>query len=509
VSGSRNISLGGRITPAEPTTPSAPSGQPAPAGRPAESPRSRELPGFVGNAPQRTSSGSMAPRGMSPLRAAAPAGHGQPPTRLTRHDSAPAVLQGSASPLPRPQAQPAAPARPQHAATWPGPATGAKPAHAKPVRSFSLSKMLGREEKPAPVAIELAAMDLFEGIDIPASDRQRWMLRVSADQPELIGDKPHAQKDMLLQRMTLTAYSTMSQGRQELRQWLGDQAAVRATLRTPQQLKAHDQAVRIGSEQRVAALRAQVQQGTSAELAQQLERDKALSDSNSRFAWKAFTGGVSLTANVAAAATGGTLPMNVIMATKAAVGLAKEISSFAKGASEFEKSILKNDAGLAKLREPAAARRSSFAARLGAREIGSALGLPGASSLMKSVRAQRQELEEFRARSTRMEGGARKLQGELQKVLQYMDEQRAAGQPIDPKQEQALDAVLNSLSDLNATLAAHEAFYQAQCARCDAYEKDVPPPADKAADGIETLREVGSAVALANSLRQLSALLPL
>ena len=357
----------------------------------------------------------------------------------------------------------------------------------------SLGKLAALRDRTAAPAAEpavLASVDLAGALTTRSVRVPPMNVSVTCDDPRLLAQYGQGRESIVLQRLQMKAFESIHAASREV------QAAIRqfddAMAQRPP-ASDHEVAERQRTFEAVcrniaAAQQANVDRAVQQEWALQKQRDVALLASNVRFGVKLTMQSVSVVANTTATAL---LP-NPLSPARAAYSLfrmGQRVQQFAKDREQAARSIDKGDAALVKLQAgDAADGGGAHAWRTRTRELVSAVHVPFTQKLTRSVHHQEQKLDEFLAKSARVDKEARAMYAQANALMGALADlpEPPPGQP-DPHaaMRREVGGLLDELGELMKSIERDNAFYQHHLARCRAFHADQPAGLAQQADAVD------------------------
>jgi|GEM_PF-5405200 len=351
-----------------------------------------------------------------------------------------------------------------------------------------LSALRDRTVVPAAEPALLASVDLAGTLATRHVRVPPMNVSVTCNDPRLLPQG--GQENVVMQRLQMRAFEAIHAASREV------QAAIREfdTLmdqqppRSPQEAAERQRTFETVCRGIASAQQAKVDQAVQHEWGLQKQRDTALLAGNVRFGVKLTMQAVSVSANTAATAL---LP-NPLSPAKAAYSLfrmGQTVHQFTKDREQAAKSIEKGDAALVKLQAgDAADGGGAHGWRTRTREMVSAVHIPFTQKLFKSVHHQEQKLDEFLAKSARVDKEARAMYAQASELMATLADlpEVPPGHP-DPHaaMRQEVGGLLDSLGELMQSIERDNRFYEQHKARCRDFHANNPVGLREDADAVD------------------------
>jgi hypothetical protein len=340
---------------------------------------------------------------------------------------------------------------------------------------------------------EIAAMDLTAGLALSKrvqADLPAMSASITFEDPKALAAKPGSKEELVMQRMTLVAYSALNEAKTEIKAAIEDYDRSLKDRGGP-----HDSAVFKGTCKAILqAQQARVNQLVQNEWAMEQHRDSNLSKTNLKFGVKLGfkTGKLALSAtSIGFDPTG----LSIAAATVTSLQIIELLGQHLKSRESALKSILKNDASLnQQLRayqdgqgqEPTKAPGGFGRKVVGVgKELVASTHLPFVNkaiekTLGQTVHAQEDALNGFLAKSAKFDEDARTGYQQASAILEAMDQQIKSGEK-GPAEMAHLETtrnevakLLDKLFSLTEQKTQDDQTYQDLMANCEDYRRLQP-----------------------------------
>ena len=404
----------------------------------------------------------------------------KPPPSYQSHHFPPSAGMVGDPKISRPQGP--APMRPPSATLTPTTSMGTFAANQPLTNGLQkLSEMRDSRVKPVAESSVLASMNLAAGLQTTGVKVPEMNVSVTCSDPKLLAHYGGGRENIVLQRLQMKAFEAIQQSSREVKAAITDFDQAMAKNPPRSKLEADQRQATFDNVCRsiVAGQQAKIDHAVQQEWGMQKQRDTALMASNVRFGVKVTMQAVSLSANVAATVA---LPgINVISPVKGAYTvyrMAETVKKFAQDRDHAAKSIVKNDAALVALQasdDKGGAGEGGWRTR--AREMVGAAHIPFTTKMFKSVHNHEQKLDEFLAKSARVDRDARKMYAEANQLMKTLENAPPPfpGAP-DPHGEMRKEVgeLLTALGELMQSVQVDNDFYNANKERCKAFRANQP-----------------------------------
>lgn len=430
------------------------------------------------------------------------AAHGAGPSPAGQHVAPPLYRPGAWSPV---HADAKPPLGPTTASRPPRPAVPARPVAS--ANAAAATQPASTAQRPSGPTGNLAHMNLAARIKTTHLQVPQMEAQITFDDPKGLAKYGGTKENVVLQRLQMKAFEALNAASFEIKEAVEayDRDLAKRPPASPAEQLERQKTFETVCKQILQAQEAKVNQLVQDEWAMQKHRDSALVHSNLRFGTKMLFNTTKLVASASTMATVGASPLGVASAAYTCFNTVQTIKSFMQDRDAARKSILKHDAVLAQQHQD----KLSGAAkgkRVGA-ELIAAMHLPFTKKAIgPTVVNQENKLEEFLAKSARVDRQARKLYQETNQLLQQIEKARSA-KPDDPKLQQAgIEAtqMLDKLADLMQSIERDNQFYLEHKARCEAYRGQQPVGLKPTTDAVETAAFAGQIGRFANNLHTIA-----
>jgi hypothetical protein len=434
--------------------------------------------------------------------------HGGQPSPMAQQAAPPPYRPPPGSPVHSDANPPLAPTTPTRPA-WPAAAArpSAAAASAASTTATAAAKPVSTAQRPAVPAGNLAHMNLASRIKTTHLQVPQMEAQITFDDPKGLAKYDGTKENVVLQRLQMKAFEALNAASFEIKDAVEayDRELAKRPPASPAEQLERQKTFEQVCQQILTAQEAKVNQAVQDEWGLQVQRDKALLRSNIRFGTKMLFNTTKLVASASTMATVGASPLGVASAAYTCFHTVQTIKSFMQDRDAARKSILKHDAVLAQEHQDKLA-GTAKGKRVGT-ELIAAMHLPFTKKAIgPTVVNQENKLEEFLAKSARVDRQARKLYQETNQLLQQIEKARAAN-PDDPKLRQAgaeATQMLDKLGDLMQSIERDNAFYLEHKARCQAYRDQQPVGMKPTTDAIETAAFAGQIGRFANNLHTIA-----
>ena len=351
----------------------------------------------------------------------------------------------------------------------------------------------------------LSYMNLAAGVgdlkNLSIDDIPDMMVRINVNDPAAVNAKPGSKEELLLQKMTLTAYSGLSEAREKTNEFIRDFDRRLDKPLTKETREAFQQeCMEVLNEHQSA-----IKQSVDDEWSMQKLRDSNRRDYNTKFAVNLALKSTKLGVSAATAATVVLSPVSVAASAMSALSLAKLIYKFSQDRDAALKAMVKGDEALNKrLRADLADGGKLATGRQATNELLVSVPIPMINKLTgPTIKKQQDAVSDFLAKSGRLDKEVRKYYEKSIKDLKKIEEAEYAkmaaaesGQTL-PKAHRDLDlekmrgkinARLEMLTPLMEKIDADNATYKDYQNRCEEYRNDyLPPHIGEASDAVEKI----------------------
>lgn len=353
-----------------------------------------------------------------------------------------------------------------------------------------LSALRDRAATPAAQPAVLASVDLAGNLSTTRVRVPPMTVSVTCDDPRLLAHYGAGRESVVLQRLQMRAFEAIRASSREVQAAIRefDDAMAARPPASPEEAAERQRTFESVCRMVATAQQARVDQAVQQEWAMQKQRDTALLASNVRFGVKLTMQTASVAANTATSAL---LP-NPLSPAKAAYSLfrmGQTVQQFVKDREQAARSIEKGDAALVKLQAGEAEDGGgAHAWRTRTREMVSAVHIPFTQKVFRSVHHQEQKLDEFLAKSARVDKQAQAMYAQANELMQSLAAlpPAAPGEP-DPHADMRRETtqLLEALGDLMRSIDRDNAFYREHQARCRAFHANQPPGLARQADAVD------------------------
>jgi hypothetical protein len=353
-----------------------------------------------------------------------------------------------------------------------------------------LASLRDRSVAPAPEPRELASVDLAGGLSAKSVTVPSMNVSVTCNDPKLLDHYGEGRENVVLQRLQMKAFEAIHEASQNVKEAIRqfDDANAQCPPATPREAQERQKTFDSVCSSIVSAQQSKIDQVVQREWGMQKQRDRALRTSNVRFGVNVTLQAVSVSANLAAT-VGLPNPVSPAKAAYSLYRLAHTVQQFAKDREQAAKSIEKNDAVLARLQAgDLASGDGRHDWRTRAREMASAAKVPFAEKMFRSVHNHEQKLDEFLARSARIDKDVHAMYeqaNELLATLQAMPEPPTGAPDPHAEMRREVGQLLGSLGELTQSVDRDNAFYKHHQARCEAYKANQPAGLAQQADAVD------------------------
>ncbi|AEG94081.1 hypothetical protein [Ramlibacter tataouinensis] len=373
------------------------------------------------------------------------------------------------------------------------PATAADAFAARQPLTASLGKLASMRDRMATPAAEprvLASVDLAADLPTRHVTVPLMTVSVTCDDPRLLGGYGGSREDLVLQRLQLKAFESIQDASREVKSAIRefDASVAQRPPASPREAAERQRTFESACRGIASAQQAKIEQAVQREWSLQKQRDLALRASNARFGVRLTMQAVSVAAN---AGTAVLLP-NPISPAKAAyslVRMAQTVKQFTKDREQAAQSIVKGDAALARLQAGEVKEGGGGRGwRTRARELVSAVHIPFTQELFRSVHHQEEKLDEFLAKSARVDRQAQQMYAQANELMETLRKLPAPppGQPdAHSRLRSEADALLGELGELMRSVERDNAFYREYQGRCRAYRAQQPVGLARQADQVD------------------------
>lgn len=353
-----------------------------------------------------------------------------------------------------------------------------------------LSALRDRTVTPAAQPAVLASVDLAGNLATRSVRVPPMNVSVTCSDPRLLAHYGDGRESIVLQRLQMKAFESIQEASREVQAAIRDfdDAMTRQPPASPREAAERQRTFESVCRNIASAQQANIDRAVQQEWGMQKQRDTALLASNVRFGVKLTMQTVSVAAN---ATTTALLP-NPLSPAKAAYSLfrmGQTIQQFAKDREQAARSIEKGDAALVKLQAgDAADGGGAHGWRTRTRELVSAVHVPFTQKLFRSVHHQEQKLDEFLAKSARVDKETRAMYAQAHELMATLADlpEPPPGRP-DPHADmrREVGGLLDSLGDLMQSIERDNAFYRHHQDRCRAFHAKQPAGLAQQADAVD------------------------
>jgi hypothetical protein len=356
----------------------------------------------------------------------------------------------------------------------------------------------------------LAYMNLAAGVDdlknLSIDDIPDMMARISVDQPGAVGAKPGSKEELVLQKMTLLAYTALNEAREETKALIEQQdRQMDRPLGKEERAQFQEKCVAI-----LNGHQARIKQAVDKEWNTQQLRDSDRRDYNRNFAVDLAIKTTKLGVSVGTAATVVLSPAGIAAGALTALSMAKLIYKFSEDRDAALLEMNKGDAALQKkLQAGLLGDKAGDMAKQVTREMIVSLPISFADKIAgPTMKKQDDAILAFRAKSARLDKEVRKYYekciSDLDK-LQALDDARAiraaeGGTPAAPKDQNVekmrarIEQSLEKLTPLMKMIDADNEIHATYKERCDGYRANcLPPHMGEVSNAIQTAGRCSSA----------------
>jgi hypothetical protein len=353
-----------------------------------------------------------------------------------------------------------------------------------------LASLRDRSVKPAAQPRQLASVDLAGGLSAQSVRVPSMNVSITCDDPRLLDHYGQGRENVVLQRLQMKAFEAIHEASQDVKDAIRefDNANMQRPPASAHEAEERQKTFDAACRSIVSAQQSKIEQVIQREWGMQKQRDTALLASNVRFGVKVTMQAASVSANLGTTALLPN-PVNPARAAYSLYRMAHTIQQFAKDREQAAKSIEKGDVALAKLQAgDAAGGGSKHGWRTRAREMVSAVHIPFTQKMFRSVHNQEQKLDEFLAKSARVDKDARAMYeqtNELLATLEKLPEAPPEGRDPHADMRREADELLGCLGDLMQSIEQDHAFYEYHSKRCEAYKASQPVGLSQQADAVD------------------------
>jgi hypothetical protein len=353
-------------------------------------------------------------------------------------------------------------------------------------------------------------MNLAAGVDglkhLSIDDIPDMMARISVDHPDAVNAKPGSKEELVLQKMTLLAYSELNEAREQTKALIEQQdQQMDRPLSKEERAQFQEKCLDV-----LSSHQGKIKQAVDKEWDQQQLRDSNRRDYNKNFAVDLAIKTTKLGVSVGTAATVALSPVGIAAGAMSALGMAKLIYKFSQDRDVALLDMNKGDAALHKtLSAQLHGNKAANMSKQVTREMIVSLPIPFADKIAgPTMQKQDAAISAFLAKSARLDKEVRKYYekciSDLDK-LQAMDEAMAiqaadGGAPSVPKDvnvermRQRIEQSLEKLTPLMKTIDADNAIHATYKERCDGYRANhIPPRTGEVSDALQTAGRCASA----------------